>query len=481
MDTFADLKIDADLVDRLEQLGYKQPTALQKEAVAAIGRGTSAVGLASAGSGLTLAYGLGLAPRLDAGDPDLQALILLPTDDRAAAVADALHQLLSIRGLRVGTLGPGAPGPRQLATASPAAALAALEHSAIKLDSVRALIVDGAAPMIELGAGPALETLIAQIPKDAQRIVLSPRLTPEVEGWIERHARRARQLAYLPAEPKTLANVGVEFFAGRPDRWMPVLMGVLAGKAGDRRAVVSVHCRRPAEARELADRLQVRGIEFASAPEEAGVWIETGFPGASPPGSLSVSWGVPPDYVSFHARVADADRALIFLEPRQLAHLHLLALTGAARLTALRSAPPPEAGRSAQLTRDQLREAATQRDLDPYMLLIEPLLEELTPVQIAAAATALLRERAPAPQEEMLPAWTRLYFNVGRRDGVRPADLVGAITGETSITGDSIGRIEIRDTHTSVEVAATVAEKLMKGLATATIRGRPANVRVFRE
>ncbi|HSG81865.1 MAG TPA: DEAD/DEAH box helicase, partial [Gemmatimonadota bacterium] len=258
MNTFADLKIDVDLVDRLEQLGFTQPTALQQEAIPAILRGTSAVGLASAGSGVTLAYGLGMAGRLDAGDPDLQALILLPTDDRAAAVADSLHQLLSVRGLRVGTLSPGAYGSRQAVTSSPAAALAALEHSAIKLDSVRVLVVDGAAPMMELGAGPALETLIAQIPKDAQRIVLTARLTPEVEGWIERHARRARQFAYMPAEPKGLTNASVEFFAAHPDQWLPVLLGELAGKAGGRQTVVSVHCRRPAEARELADRLQVR-------------------------------------------------------------------------------------------------------------------------------------------------------------------------------------------------------------------------------
>ncbi|NIW36555.1 MAG: hypothetical protein GWN32_08495, partial [Gemmatimonadetes bacterium] len=89
--------------------------------------------------------------------------------------------------------------------------------------------------------------------------------------------------------------------------------------------------------------------------------------------------------------------------------------------------------------------------------------------------------RQPAAAAAPLPAWTRLYFAVGRRDNVRPADLVGAITGEANVTGDRIGRIEIRDNHTSVEVAASVAEKVIKALATATIRGRPASVRVFRE
>jgi ATP-dependent RNA helicase DeaD len=151
------------------------------------------------------------------------------------------------------------------------------------------------------------------------------------------------------------------------------------------------------------------------------------------------------------------------------------------RLTALKTAPPTEAHRLAQQTRDQLLEVLEGRDLEPYVLLIEPLLDEYAPIQVAAAATALFRERAPATPAKPLPAWTRLYFGVGRRDGVRPADFVGAITGESSVTGDRIGRIEIRDNYTSVEVAASVADQVIKSLATATIRGRPANVRVFRE
>jgi ATP-dependent RNA helicase DeaD len=481
MNSFADLKLDADLLERLGELGYCQPTAFQAESIPAIARGTAGVGVASAGCGKTLAYALGLAGRLDAGDPDLQALVLRPTDDGAAATADTMNQLLGVRGLSVSALGSRSRAAAQIAVASPDAALAALEHSTIKLDAVKTLVVDGVSAMLELGAEEALEALTAQIPKAAQRIVLSARLTPDVQGWIDRHARRARQYTYSPPEPKLMADANVEFWPVPRNQWLPALMSVLAGRAAAGDMIVSLHCRRAAEAEALTDQLRVRGMAFASAPEEPGIWVESGFPGASPPGSLSISWGVPPDYVSFHARVADADRALVFLEPRELPHLQHLAETAAARLTALRSEPPPEAARSAQLTRDQLREAASERDLEPYMLLIAPLLQEFTPSQVAAAAAALLRERAPDTPEEALPAWTRLYFNVGRKDGVRPADLVGAITGETAIGGDSIGRIEIRDTHTSVEVAATVAEKVIKELATATIRGRPANVRVFRE
>ncbi|NIR44728.1 MAG: DEAD/DEAH box helicase [Gemmatimonadetes bacterium] len=481
MRDFSELKLEPDLLARLTELGYTQPTAFQAEAVPTIARGTPAVGVASAGCGKTLAYGLGVAPRLDAGSPDLQALIIRPTDDSAARTADSLLSLVGARGLRVTLLQGDAPVVAPISVASPDAALAALQHSALKLDTVRVLIVDGLSAMVELGAANALETLTAQIPRDAQRVLLTGRLTPDVESWIDRHARRARQLTYIPPEPPPLGESAIEFWSGPRQAWIPALSGLLSSLDFGNDPVVNVHCRTSREAAELTDRLRVRGVRFASAPEEPGLSLEFGFPGPSPAGSISISWGSPPDYLSLHARVADSDRTVVFLEPRELPHLQRLAEAGRGRLTALRTTVPPEAARSAQHTRDQLRAAANERDLEPYVLLMGPLLDQLSPVQIAAAAIALLRERAPAPPEQPLPAWTRLYFNVGRRDGVRPADLVGAITGETSVTGEQIGRIEIRDTHTSVEVAAAVADQVIKGLATATIRGRPANVRLFRE
>jgi ATP-dependent RNA helicase DeaD len=482
MSDFADLKLDSDLVEHLIGLGYLLPTALQVEAVPVIARGTTAVGIASAGSGKTLAYGLGLAGCLDPAGPGPQALVLRPTDDGAARTADTLHRLLGGRGLSVGVLRPDAAATTRVVTASPSSALAALERSAVKLDGLKTLVVDGVSAMTTLGAGEALETLTAQIPREAQRVILTSELTQEVEDLIERHARRARRLTYLPTDVEPLADASLEFVAAPAHEWLPVLVRLLGGGAkGGGREIRRIHCRREDESAALADRLTVRGIGIAASSDEPGVRIEWGSTAAVEPAALSISWGTPPDLPTFRARIEGSARTIVFAEPRELAHLGRLAKLLAVRLSALSSAVPPEALRSAQTTRDLLREAASSRDLEPYMLLLEPLLVEFTPTQIAAAAASLLRERVPDDPAQPLPAWTRLYFAIGRRDGVRPADLVGAITGEASISGEDIGRIEIRDTHTSVEVAATLAEKVIKALATATIRGRPASVRVFRE
>jgi ATP-dependent RNA helicase DeaD len=481
MSTFEDLKLGSDLLERLHGLGYHRPTALQEEAVPVIARGTTVMGVASAGSGKTLAYGLGLAARLDPASKGPQALILRPTDDGAAATADALLSLMQARGLTVAVVQARSPVASDVVVASPSAALAAVEHSAIKLDALSALVVDGASAMVELGAEEALETLTAQIPKDAQRVFLTPHLTRHVEDMIERHARRARRLAYIPKDVQPVRDATVEYWAAPRQLWLPVLLRLLDSMLAKSRNRCTLRCRLEEDAATLVDRLTVRGVDAGGIGGGASVQVECGDEAETEPGASTISWGSPADLQSLSKRIEGAARTVVFLEPGELAHLKRLAGSLGARLAALKTALPVEALRSAQLTREQLRDAAAGRDLEPYMLILEPLLDEFTPVQLAAAATALFRERSPAAATEPLPAWTRLYFGVGRRDDVRPADLVGAITGESSVSGDRIGRIEIRDTHSSVEVAASAADQVIKSLATATIRGRPANVRVFRE
>jgi ATP-dependent RNA helicase DeaD len=73
---------------------------------------------------------------------------------------------------------------------------------------------------------------------------------------------------------------------------------------------------------------------------------------------------------------------------------------------------------------------------------------------------------------------TRLFINVGAMDNARPGDLVGAITNEARITSAQIGKIDIRENHSLVEVAADVAEGVVAKLTGSTVRGRRVVARV---
>jgi len=106
---------------------------------------------------------------------------------------------------------------------------------------------------------------------------------------------------------------------------------------------------------------------------------------------------------------------------------------------------------------------------------------------VAAAAVRLLRKRPPAPsgetagpepgtEEDHPPAWVRLFVSLGHRDHVGPGDILGAITGEAAIDGERVGRIDIRDTFSLVEVSPSVAERVIEAVNGITVKGRSVRV-----
>lgn len=89
-------------------------------------------------------------------------------------------------------------------------------------------------------------------------------------------------------------------------------------------------------------------------------------------------------------------------------------------------------------------------------------------------------ERGPRQPREREAGMTRLFVSIGRRDFVRPGDIVGAIAGETKISGGSIGSIDIFDNHTFVDVPSDVANKVVEVMDGNQIKGRRVGVEVAR-
>src|SRR6185437_12197631 len=140
--------------------------------------------------------------------------------------------------------------------------------------------------------------------------------------------------------------------------------------------------------------------------------------------------------------------------------------------------------RERQMLGESLAEIIEQEDLEMSMMIVDELAAYYDPSEVAAAAIRLLmREHGSEDQEEALATtsaaeagMTRLYLDLGRNDGVRPMDVVGAIANEARIPGKSIGQIDISDRYTLVDVPKDFAERVVRSLSRARLRGKPVNV-----
>jgi ATP-dependent RNA helicase DeaD len=417
-----------------------------------------------------------VSPLLERVKPQesIQLLIITTDAESAAGIAERLATGTAQRGLRLLAATGVRRATRAYRTAQPeillgdASTLTALLQSAtMKLDTLKAVVLAWVDDASESDRS-ALEMIMAEVPKDAARMILASSVTPEVEALVERYARRARRVG---ADAGDVAPVSLSFVtvgdAGRTaalrrvlDAMDPESAEVLVQEATSRDAVQTV-------LRSLgygSDTDKVRAVETPTSP------------------ALLILYEIPESAQALRAMVAPQSRARVvaLVTPRQTASLRRLAGGTVAPLAL------PEAAKRARsredAVRDELRQVLEDRSVSREVLTLEPLLTDYDPVEIAAAALRLLeaeraRAREPHPVDAPKPM-TRLYVNVGGVDNVGPGDLIGALTNEVGVAREEIGRVDVRERHSTVEIATPVANSAVSKLTGVVIRGRRVIARI---
>lgn len=492
MESFEELGLPEELLDALSAEGIERPTPLQDAAIPVLRRGNNLLIAAGPGAGTLVAWGVPLLERLDPEGVGPGALVLTPTAETAQTLAESLQRLGAATGHNVAALGsPWAlPGRAHVLFGTPAHVLAAAATGEVELGGVMALVVDQADRIERLGGLPGIEEVLGFLPKDGQRVVVALPVTPGVEDLVARHARRATAVPPRPQDG-TVERAGVERGALRfrvvPDPKEEGLLATVAELLADDVRHVLVYTRSEDRAADVGDYLSLHGY-LAGAPgdPDVPVWLgvqelEARTAAQGLEGVAVVSHDVPADPDSLDRRHGLVRGGVVLVLPREVAHLRDVARRTGYTLT---PAPlPPRARDEATAFRELLSRALEEEDVAPYLLLLEPLFEHHDPAEVAAAAVALLRKKAPvapvaataasAPSGREAPtAWVKLFLSVGERDGLTAKDLLGAITGEADIPGSKVGKIEIRDAHSVVEVMEPVARKIISALNGTTIRGR---------
>ncbi|HEX2202056.1 MAG TPA: DEAD/DEAH box helicase, partial [Longimicrobium sp.] len=432
MASFNDLGLREPLVMALEEEGIEHPTALQEAAIPVLRREGNLVARAASGSGKTLAYGLGVLDRIEprgGGDGEgegeeagaaaeeetaARVLVLVPTAEQAEHAALALVPYAHAAELTVAVSGPGwgtRAGDADVLVATPTQVLDAVRASGVKLHALEAVVVDGASEIESLGGWEAVEALFDNVPREAQRVVLSAELTPGVQDLVDRRVKRAIRYPSQPAladQAEAVEVTGVVGYIAVSEREKVDVLARLLGGERDGDAPPLLVCRTDERAAQVAEALSLRGFLVGDAgDEEADVLIvgsdegvgEAAGEGGGHYGGTVISFDVPPDDRTLKLRHGGETTGFVLARPRELAHLRETAARAGleARPAGISGETSPKAD-ELRAFRDQLRRAVAEEDLGAQILVLEPLFDEFTPAEVAAAAAALLRRRPPVAQ-----------------------------------------------------------------------------------
>jgi len=346
-----------------------------------------------------------------------------PPEIRAHAVTGLARSAALLKEGRVGVL------------AGAYADLAALvSRSALKLDTVKTMVLAWPERF-----ATELDALLAEAP-EARRVILS--WTPTaLDAFFERHARRPEIIGDLPLDD-----------VGQP----------LGPVATARYAIVS------AERKRVGDVLDV--LRSVRPYIWSGNAIE---PPAEPPDAVIAA--VLPTRDELRQLAAIGQPTVLALAT-QLPYLRTIAA-----LTPLALPSPADRAqdRNAQL-RVQIATRLRQGDVDAEMAVLSPLFEEHAPAMVAAALLAISRQPSaasePAP-EEAPASWSRLFVSVGKKDQASARDLVGALIKEAGLQKGQIGKIEVRETFSLVDVSPQIVDQAIQRLTGVSIRGRRVSAR----
>jgi len=453
--SFSNLALPAAQLGNLDSLGYKEMTAIQAETLPLALAGEDLIAQAKTGSGKTAAFGLPLLNKLNPRDFGTQALVLCPTRELASQVASEIRRLARYQqNIKVVTLvGGQSIGPQigslehgaHIVVGTPGRIKDHLRKETLSLARVSMLVLDEADRMLEMGFVEDIDTIVAQTPSTRQTLLFSATYPDDIHALSDRFQKSARQVSVESLHSEQ--QIDQQFFICQKSRRLESLVKLLAHFQPE---AAVVFCNTKDLTREVCGYLNQAGIHA----------------------------------LALHGDMEQRDRDQVLIQFKQLSCSVLVATDVAARGLDIDDLPvvvnfelPRNAdtyvhriGRTGRAGKQGLA-ISLFADTERYKLqtIGEYLQRELEYEAIDSVVS----------QGEVMPRapYITLCIAGGRREKVRPGDILGALTGDAGIDGKAVGKITVTDYAAYVAIERGVADKALGRLLNGKIKGRKFKVR----
>src|SRR5918998_1106942 len=472
MTTFVELGLSAPLLEALQHLGYQVPTPIQEEAIPLLLEGRDVIGQAQTGTGKTAAFGLPLLEYVDAGDPEVQALVLTPTRELCIQVTQALRAYGEQRGIEVVAVFGGAPIRDQAARLKREAQVVVgtvgrvmdmMSRHYLMLDGARYVVLDEADEMLDLGFLEDVETILARSPMGRQTALFSATIPKEIRHLADRFMHDPVEIK-VRATTLTIDTVD-QYYLEVTDREKPdTLVNVLKSERPEQ-AIVFARTKIGVDrlARRLGDGgLRVKALHgdmpqgqrdgvmlaFKGGRERLLVATDVAARGLDITGvSHVVNYDIPnsPDVyvhrIGRTGRAGESGRAITLITPKQRRELEAIERHAKTEIEQW------DPGAAANGKPERQRRERTPRDRETR------------------------RPRHTKPhQREGIP-YSKLVVGVGREQGIEPADVVRAVVDNTHLENDDVRNVRVLERFSFVEVPSERAGQVVESVSGKQARG----------
>ena len=533
---FEDLELDAKIMRAITDMGFEAASPIQGQAIPLELKGLDIIGQAQTGTGKTAAFGIPLLQKIDPKNKKPQAIILCPTRELAIQVSEEIRRLAKyMHGVKVLPIYGGQEIGRQIRSlkdgvqviiGTPGRVMDHMRRKTVKMDQIHTVVLDEADEMLNMGFLEDMETILSALPEERQTLMFSATM-PQAIQRIAANFQKDPQIVRVVKKELTVPKVTQYYYEVKPKNKLEVMCRLL--DLYDPKLSV-VFCNTKKQVDELVQGLQGRGYfaeglhgdlkqeqrdrvmrAFRTGRTDILVATDVAARGIDVDDVEAVfNYDVPQDdeyYVHRIGRTGRAGRegkAFNLVVGKEVYKLREIQRYCKTRIIpqAIPSLDDVTSIKADKIL-DQVGEVLQDSDLSKVIDIVEKrvLEEDYTTLDLAAAllkmmmgeeGEELLEENRPLRELEDLEDESRrsrggrngrgsrgrnedvarLFINIGKNQGIRPGDILGAIAGESGMPGRMVGSIDMFDNYTFVEVPREHADVVLQAMRGAKIKGK---------
>ena len=516
---FKELTISEKIMKAVDDMGFEEATPIQTQSIPYLLKGTDIIGQAQTGTGKTAAFGIPLLEKISPNKKDLQAMVICPTRELAIQVSDEIKKLSKyMNRINVLPVYGGQPISRQIhalrkgvqvVVGTPGRLMDHMRRGTIDVSHINMVVLDEADEMLNMGFREDIETILKDTPSERQTAMFSATLPKPILQIAKKYLKDYKTLRVAHKE-LTVPKIRQSYIEVKQRNKFELLTRLIDINNPN---LSLVFCNTKRRVDEIVQELQGRGyfadglhgdlkqsqrdrvmnsfrngvIEILVATDVAARGIDVDDV------EIVFNYDVPQDeeyYVHRIGRTGRAGRegqAITFAFGKEVYKLKSIERYAKTKIKRekMPSINDVEEARFNGLVQ-QVGQIVENENIRKETHMIEKLLEEdYSTLDIAAALLKMVmgdskqeskKTDTPIKENGSEPGMARLFINIGKKQGVRPGDVVGAIAGETGMPGDLIGSIDIFDKYTFVEVPIKHADKVLRIMGRNTIKGQPIQI-----
>ncbi len=517
---FEELKLSPSIVRAVEDMGFEELSPIQAKAIPVMLEGTDIIGQAQTGTGKTAAFGIPLLQKIDPAEKGLQALVLCPTRELAIQVAEEFRKLSKYMsaikilpvygGQEISKQIRSLKGGVQIIIGTPGRVMDHMRRKTLRLEHIKFVVLDEADEMLNMGFREDIETILSDIPEERQTALFSATMPGPILEIARTYQKNAAMIRVIKKE-LTVPKIEQFYYEVSPKNKEEVLSRLL-DIYNPKLSLVFCNTKRMVD--ELTSNLQGRGYfaeglhgdlkqvqrdrvmhSFRNGKTEILVATDVAARGIDVDDVEAVfNYDVPQDDEYYVHRVGRTGRAgregraftlVVGKEVYKLRDIQRYCKTK------IKVQPIPSLNDVTAIKAEKLLEKIeTLIENDDQSKMIDVIEERInekgyTALDLAAAFLQMAIGDERSPEEKTYDDFgdtgaeagmVRLFVNLGKKQNVRPGDILGAIAGETGMPGKLIGSIDMYDKYTFVEVPREYASDVILTMKSAKIKGKSINI-----